>query len=232
MVSRCGAPTLLRLALFPACPCCLACLTYICGLGLCLFNGLVCDLLLRGSLGLSMKAHRQKSILFRNCDVHCLEDTEVIWCLSCPGARRRKGFSPELRSPYGHDQIRGDAFFIQSFSFFSTCGCHKSKISRLATVATVASRSFARLAVAAAASGKRRTNWGNKKYKNCETHKNDNKWGNVDLRPLQMENREIFGGENSTKIVRHRRTRMDKKLGNTNLRPPQVKIEKRIEKQQ
>jgi len=47
------------------------------------------------------EAHCQKSILFRNRDVHCLQDTShlrVVWCISYPGARRRsaRGGAPFL----------------------------------------------------------------------------------------------------------------------------------------
>jgi len=56
-----------------------------CGLGLCAFSGLACDLL---SSSLYVRALPDgalpKSISSHTCDVHCLEDTRVTWCLSYP----------------------------------------------------------------------------------------------------------------------------------------------------
>jgi len=46
-----------------------------CGPGLCLFSGLVCDLLLRGGRELSPECALPEEYLDDNCDVHCLEDT-------------------------------------------------------------------------------------------------------------------------------------------------------------
>jgi len=53
-----------------------------CGIGLCPLSGLVYDLLIRGGRGLCPNAHCQKSISFQNCDVHCLENTWIVWRLS------------------------------------------------------------------------------------------------------------------------------------------------------
>jgi len=80
-------------------------LLHMCGLGLCPFRGLVCDLLLRSRRGSSWNAtHCQKSILIYNCDMHCLENTGLIWCLSYLGVWC-KGFSAlSCRAPEGHDQ--------------------------------------------------------------------------------------------------------------------------------
>ena len=94
-------------------------LLYMCDLGLCPFSGLVCDLLLRGCRGLSMNEHWQEGISFHNCDVHCLEDTGVVWCISRLGARRRRGFSPELPRTRGS---RPNSGRISIFSIFPTCG--------------------------------------------------------------------------------------------------------------
>ena len=55
-----------------------------CGLGLCPFTGLVCDLLLRSRRGLSLETHCRGTISFHIRDRQCLEDTKVTWCLSYP----------------------------------------------------------------------------------------------------------------------------------------------------
>jgi len=84
-----------------------------CGIGLCHFSGLVCDLLLMSRRGLNPKAHCQKSISSHTRDGHCLEDTGVTWCLSYPWARRRRGFSSELSRETRHDQTSGDFVLIR-----------------------------------------------------------------------------------------------------------------------
>ena len=73
-----------------SCPCCIWSLVYMCGLGRCPSSGLVCNLLPRGRRGLRLKVHCQRSISFHNHDMlhnhdmHCLEDTGALWCLSYP----------------------------------------------------------------------------------------------------------------------------------------------------
>jgi len=58
---------------------------WMCGLGLCPFSGLVCDLLLRNRRGLSPKAHCQRIISSHNRDAHCLNDIGMTWCLPWGG---------------------------------------------------------------------------------------------------------------------------------------------------
>jgi len=100
-----------------------------CDLGLCPFSGLVCDLLLRGGRGLSLNEHWQEGISFHNCDVHCLEDTGVVWCLSHLGARWRRGFSPEL--PRAR-KSRPNSGRVSIFSIFPTCGPRFRDLRRVA----------------------------------------------------------------------------------------------------
>ena len=50
-------------------------LLYMCGLGLCPFRRLVCDLLLRGGRGLSPDCALPEEYLGHNLDEHCLEQT-------------------------------------------------------------------------------------------------------------------------------------------------------------
>ena len=117
-------------------------LQYMCGLGLDLFRRLICDLLLRGGWGLNhitpMRIARRVSC-FTSCDVHCLGDTGVVWCLSYRGARRQRGFSPELLRTTRSRQNLGRfcgfskkskirlAAAAQSCNFDFTCGCRKSE---------------------------------------------------------------------------------------------------------
>jgi len=61
-------------------------LAYICGLGLCPFNELVCDLLPR-----QLFHGSQKEYLIHNLDEHCLEETRSTWSLSYPS-----GGAPEM----------------------------------------------------------------------------------------------------------------------------------------
>jgi len=120
---RCGDPA----HLLPM----VSCLSflYMCDLGLCPFSGLVCDLLLRGGRGLSLNEHWQEGISFHNCDVHCLEDTGVVWCLSHLGARWRRGFSPEL--PRAR-KSRPNSGRVSIFSIFPTCGPRFRDLRRVA----------------------------------------------------------------------------------------------------
>jgi len=83
-ITRCGAPT----HLVPCCMCLpmLSCssLVYVCGLGVCPFSGLVCDLLLRCGRELSHECALPEESLGHNLDEHCLEDTRVVWCSTYP----------------------------------------------------------------------------------------------------------------------------------------------------
>lgn len=62
-----------------------------CGLGLCSFIGLVCELLPRRKFEGSPKAHHgiAKEYLSYNLDEQCLEDTRMIWCTE-PASERNK----------------------------------------------------------------------------------------------------------------------------------------------
>jgi len=53
-------------------------------------------------------------IVFNIRDVHCLEDSEVTWWLSYPGARWWR-VAPSCRAPQGHDQIREKFQFLSFF---------------------------------------------------------------------------------------------------------------------
>ena len=58
----------------------LSCLSFLhmCGLGLCPFSGLVCNLPLRGGLGLSPECTLPEEYLGHNLGEHCLEDTGAV----------------------------------------------------------------------------------------------------------------------------------------------------------
>ena len=90
---------------------------------------------------LSPKAHCQKSISHYTRDGYCLENTEVIWCLSQPSTRRQRGFIPDLpcatRSWLNCGLIQFFQFFLYWFNFFvkiSTCSGCNSTIWWLATI--------------------------------------------------------------------------------------------------
>jgi len=72
--------------------------------------------------GVSLNAaHCQKSITFHNRDVHCLEDTGVFWCLTYPGARQRRGFSPKLpRATRSRPNSGRFCFYSFCFKFLIT----------------------------------------------------------------------------------------------------------------
>jgi len=79
------------------------------------FSELVCDLLQRRLFHGSPKAHYRKVSHF---DEHCLEDT---------GARRRRGFIPELPRATRSRPNFGRFVFLYSFVFkIPTCGGRKS----------------------------------------------------------------------------------------------------------
>jgi len=76
---RCGAPTHL-LPCFQFAHAALL-VPFMCGLGLCPFSGLVCDLLLRGGRGRSPECAWPEEYLGHNLDEHCLEDTGPLGAL-------------------------------------------------------------------------------------------------------------------------------------------------------
>jgi len=75
--SKCGARTLCLSILSSLS------LAYMCGLGLCHFSGLVCDLLSRWLFQSLPKAIAEEYVS-HNLDEHCLEDTRMTWRLSYP----------------------------------------------------------------------------------------------------------------------------------------------------
>jgi len=89
-----GAASLLTSCHVPYLPL-LSCLSllYMCGLCLCQFSGLVCDLLLSGGQGLSPDCafKRPEEYLGHNLGEHCLEDTGAVWWLVYPGGHHSTG---------------------------------------------------------------------------------------------------------------------------------------------
>jgi len=122
----------------------LTCLSrlHMCGLILCPFSGSVCDLLSRGGRGLSPVRALPRESPSHNLDEHYLEDTEIFWYLTYPGARRRRGFS---RAAARHNVTTKlwEILCLSNFLKILTCGGRESTISRLATLPqTVASGRF------------------------------------------------------------------------------------------
>jgi len=68
-----------------------------CGLDLCSFSGLVCNLPLRGGRGLSPDCALPKEHFSHNLNGHWLEDSGAIWCLTQPRVAAHHKVANRLR---------------------------------------------------------------------------------------------------------------------------------------